>query len=77
MRPLVQMGPETSPGILIKTVFEGGYEDYCALNVMTPQAVPKISSASWILRTTYDRLEDFRAELALLTSSPRKMYRQR
>ena len=68
MRPLVQMGPETSPGILIKTVFEGGYEEYLRIKYHDPAGRAEDIERFMDFAYHYDRLEDFLAELALLTS---------
>ncbi len=64
----MQLGPETSPGILIKTVFEGGYEEYLRIKYHDPAGRAEDIERFMDFAYHYDRLEDFLAELALLTS---------
>jgi DNA helicase-2/ATP-dependent DNA helicase PcrA len=68
MGPLVRLGPETSPGILIKTVFEGGYEEYLRTKYHDPAGRAEDVERFMDFAYHYERLQDFLAELALLTS---------
>jgi DNA helicase-2/ATP-dependent DNA helicase PcrA len=68
MEPLVQLGAETSPGILIKTVFEGGYEEYLRTKYHDPAGRAEDVERFMDFAYHYERLQDFLAELALLTS---------
>ncbi len=68
LAPLIEMGPEASPGALIKTVFEGGYEEYMRTKYHDPAGRAEDIEHFMEFAFQYSGLQDFLSELALLTS---------
>ncbi len=65
---LHQAGQEASPGLLIKTIMDGGYQDYMLTRYHDPASRAEDIERFMEFGSRYSNLADFLAELALLTN---------
>lgn len=68
LQALAHTGREVSPGLLIKTIMDGGYQEYMRTRYHDPASRAEDIERFMEFGSHYNGLADFLAELALLTS---------